>query len=160
MVEIEKIADLNAADDTLRRIAEAKAEIAKLEGKVNLRLDEVKDRFRTDCEPLLAEIAKLEKSLSVYAEYNRCELFKDKKTLELIFGFIGYRQSTSISITKDTLGLLEKYGYTNAIAIKKTVDKEAMRDWDDERLELVAATRNVDDKFWLETKAIEAKDAA
>jgi len=47
---------------------------------------------------------------SLYAEYNRDELFWDKKSVQLSFGIFGCRKSTSISVKVSTLELLKKMG--------------------------------------------------
>jgi len=79
-------------------------------------------------------------------------LLSDKKTIELTFGLFGYRQSTSISVKRDTLELLKKHGLEEAIVTKETPNKEVMRDWSEEKLALVDAKRVVEDKFWVEAK--------
>ena len=55
---------------------------------------------------------------------------------------------------------LQKHGFEDAISIKPVVNKEAMREWSDERLGLVDATRVVEDKFWIETKENDLEGSA
>ena len=90
--------------------------------------------------------------MAIYSEYNKEELFKDKKTIELTFGQFGFRQSTSISVKKNTLDLLKEHGFREAIKVKESVNKDILRDWSDERLALVNAKRVVKDSFWVEVK--------
>ncbi|WOE69117.1 host-nuclease inhibitor Gam family protein [Hydrogenimonas thermophila] len=151
-LEIAKITSLREADEVLHRIADLRAEIRKHEADADIAVNRVKEELKQKVEPLLKNIEALEKSLAVYSEYNKEDLFRDKKTIELTFGLFGFRQSTSISVKKDTLELLKQHGFNEAIKIKETVNKEIMREWSDERLSLVHAKRVVKDLFWIETK--------
>ncbi len=151
-LEIAKITSLKEADQVLHQIADLRAQIRKHEADADIAVNRVKEELKQKVEPLLKNIEALEKSLAVYSEYNKEELFKDKKTIELTFGLFGFRQSTSISVKKDTLKLLKQHGFNEAIKIKEMVNKEAMREWSDERLNLVHAKRVVKDQFWVETK--------
>ena len=150
--EIRKITSLTEADGVLHQIADLRADIRIAEAEADKAVNEIKDKLRESTAPILDEIAALEKSLAVYSEYNKEELFKDKKTIELAFGLFGFRQSTAISVKRETLDLLKEHGFTDAIRIKETPNKEVMREWSDERLALVHARRRVKDEFWIETK--------
>ena len=151
-VEIKKITSLKEADETLHRIADLRAKLKQIEAEAEIKVNKIKEETAQAAEPYLKEIEALEKSLAVYSEYNREELFKGKKSVELTFGLFGFRQSTSISVKKETLPLLKEYGFTDAIKIKETVNKEAMREWSDEKLAMVKAKRVVKDAFWYEVK--------
>jgi len=149
---IKKITSLDECDGVLHRLADLKAEIKKLEADADIAVNKIKEELKDKSDPLLKEIEALEHSLAVYSEYNKEELFKDKKTIELNFGLFGFRQSTSISVKRDTLKLLKEHGFTEAIKIKETPNKDVMREWSDERLSLVGAKKVVKDAFWIETK--------
>lgn len=151
-IKTQKISSLSEADSVLHKIADLKANKRIKEAEADITVNEVKDKLSKDLSPIDEEIKALEKSIAVYCEYNKSELFVDKKTIELPFGLFGYRQSTSISTKKTTLELLQKHGFTDAIVSKPSVSREAMRYWSDERLALVDATRKVEDTFWIETK--------
>ena len=151
-VKVKKITSLSEADAVLKRLAELNNNIKKIEAETDNKINEIKEAAKKEAEPILQEIEALEHSLAVYSEYNKEELFKDKKTIELTFGLFGFRQSTSISIKKNTLELLKQHGFKEAIKIKESVNKEVMREWSDERLNLVNAKRVVKDSFWVEVK--------
>ena len=151
-VKVKKITSLSEADAVLKRLAELNNNIKKIEAETDNKINEIKEAAKKEAEPILEEIEALEHSLAVYSEYNKEELFKDKKTIELTFGLFGFRQSTSIIIKKNTLELLKQHGFKEAIKIKESVNKEVMREWSDERLNLVNAKRVVKDSFWVEVK--------
>lgn len=150
--DIKKITSLSEADATLHRIADLRATIRQAEAEADIAVNEIKEKLKDTCTPMMDEISALEKSLAVYSEYNKEELFQDKKTIELTFGLFGFRKSTSISIKRDTLDLLKEHGFTEAIRLKETPNKEILGEWSDERLALVHATRRIKDDFWIETK--------
>ena len=95
-------------------------------------------------------IAELSAKIQAFADYNREELFRDRKTVELSFGSFGYRKSTRISVRKTTVGLLRRLGLVNCIRVKEEADKDAMGSLDDEVLAQVDAVRKVSDDFFCE----------
>lgn len=160
VVETRKITSLSEADGMLHEMADLKAKIRKVQADADIAVNAIKESMMDTVRPMLEQIEAMEKSLAVYSEYNRTELFNDKKTIELQFGLFGYRQSTSVSVKKTTLELLQKHGFDDAITIKPTVNKEIMRSWSSERLALVDAILVVEDKFWIETKENDLEGSA
>lgn len=152
VVETRKITSLSEADSMMHEMADLKAKIRKVQADADIAVNAIKESMMDTVRPMLDQIEAMEKSLAVYSEYNRAELFSDKKTIELQFGLFGYRQSTSVSVKKTTLELLQKHGFDEAISIKPTVNKEMMRSWTPEKLAIVDASLVVEDKFWIETK--------
>lgn len=159
-IETVKITSLGEADALLKKISDINANLRKIEANADIRVNEIKEAMKAEAEELLEEKEKLEKSLGIYSEYNKSELFSDKKTIELTFGLFGYRQSTSIGTKATTLELLKKHGLEEAIITKETPNKDVMRDWSEEKLKLVDAKRNVEDKFWVEAKSNDIEASA
>ncbi|QEJ99844.1 hypothetical protein FUT84_00710 [Treponema phagedenis] len=145
---IETIEEVNSA---LKTIGLLEHELDLIDAKSNKEISAIKERAAKDGEGKRKQIAELAAKIGAFAEYNRDELFIDKKTIELTFGTFGFRKSTSISIkTKTTVGLLEKLGLTDYIRLKKEADKEKMAELDDETLAQVDAVRKVKDTFFCE----------
>ena len=99
---------------------------------------------------LRKEIAATAAKIEAYAEYNKADLFKDKKTVDLSFGKIGFRQSTKISVKKSTLELLKKLGFIACVRIKEECDKDAMSNLSDDDLMSVDAARKISNVFFCE----------
>lgn len=148
--DVAKIGGLPEVDAALREIgriereleqidAEAQAEIAKIKADATKRGTTGRTRIQT-----------LSLQIGAFAEEHRAELFKDRKSLELTFGVFGYRKSSSISVKKTTLELLEKLGMERFVRVKKEADKEALAELDDETLSQVDAVRKVKDEFFCE----------
>lgn len=158
------VKDLAEANTVLAEIGGIKRQIEQ----INAELADAVDRLKADAEaqiaPLLARMNCMENGLLAFAEYNKAELFQDRRSRELTFGLLGYRRSSEIAAKpKHTmamvLGKLEELGFEDAIRVNKSVNKDTLRTWSDERLDLVGARRVEKDSFWYELKEVEVEDA-
>jgi len=154
-VNMQKMNDLVEVNEAMKTIRDLKAQIKRFELQAEEKVNEIKQRLSRQLKPLLEKIEPLENGILAFAEYNKDELFKKKKTIDLVFGLIGFRKSTKISIKKTTLELLKKLKFKNAIKVTKTVNKEALKDFTNAMLKKVAAERTSQDHFWYEIKEIE-----
>jgi phage host-nuclease inhibitor protein Gam len=146
----EKLENLEDANSVLRELGLLEREIETIDAEAQKSIGELKAAAAKQGEPLRKKIAELSARLQAYAEYNKADLFKDRKSVDLTFGIFGYRKSTSISVKKTTVGLLEKLKLTKYIRIEKQPDKEIMKEMDDESLAQVDAVRKVKDEFFCE----------
>jgi len=161
---VHTIKDNKQADEVLAELAQISRSIEASEADLNQSIAELKAETEAHCEPKIKRKKALETSLMAYAEYNKNELFKDKRSVELLYGFFGYRKSSVLKpISKTTwamvMGKLKQLGQTNAIRTKQTVDKDELATWPTERLETIDVKRTEKDTFWYETKK-EDLDAA
>jgi phage host-nuclease inhibitor protein Gam len=147
---VKKIESLEDANLTLKEIGLLERELETIDGDAHRQIAEIKTAAVKAGEPVRKRIADLSALLGAYAEYNRAELFRDKKTVQVFFGVFGYRKSTAISVKKTTLELLKKLGKIIFIRTKEEVDKEAMAVMTDEELAQVDAVRKVKDDFFCE----------
>lgn len=145
--KLETLDDVNLA---LRDIGLKEKELDAIDSKAAKEIAEIKTRAAKDGEELRKEIAETAAKIQAYAEYNKAELFKDKKSVDLSFGKIGYRQSTKISVKKTTLELLKKLGFKSCVRIKEECDKDAMGNLSDDDLKSVDAARKVSNDFFCE----------
>jgi phage host-nuclease inhibitor protein Gam len=147
---VKKIESLEDANLTLKEIGLLERELESIDGDAHKQIAEIKTTAVKAGEPVRKRLADLSALLGAYAEYNRAELFKDRKTVQVSFGIFGYRKSTTINVKKTTLNLLAKLGLDQYIRVKKEPDKEAMAAMDDETLSQVDAVRKVKDDFFCE----------
>ena len=145
--KLESLDDVNLA---LRDIGLKEKELDAIDSKAAKEIAEIKTRAAKDGEELRKEIAETAAKIQAYAEYNKAELVKDKKSVDLSFGKIGYRQSTKISVKKTTLELLKKLGFKSCVRIKEECDKDAMGNLSDDDLKSVDAARKVSNDFFCE----------
>ena len=161
------VKDLKAANACLGEIARIKRNLAEINTTMNEQIDALKKDAEAKAAPMQARLSAMESGLLAFAEYNKADLFQDKRSCELDFGLLGYRKSSEIRPkAKHTLamilGRLKELGFTQAIRSKEEVNKDELHTWPDERLDLVGARRVEKDTFWYETKAEEItnKEAA
>ena len=145
---IGKIKTLEDANLALKEIGLLEHELEAIDGEANKKIAEIKADCAKQGEGLRKRITDLSALLGAFAEYNREELFKDRKSQKLSFGEFGYRKSTAISIKKTTLELLKKLKLDRYIRIKEEIDKDLMAEMSDESLTQVDAVRKVKDVFF------------
>ncbi len=109
-----------------------------------------KEQAAKDGEDARERIQELDSALALFAEYNKPELFRDKKTLALSYGNIGFRLSTKVSIKKTSLELLKKLFPNKGVRVKEEIDKEELKTWEDSDLAQVDAAKVEQDTFFYE----------
>lgn len=156
---IAPIRDLTDADNALAEIAEIDRAVEVANHQLNEDIDNMKKGVQEEIAPLLERKEMLGAGLANFAELNRTEMFKDRKSRELDFGVIGFRKSTALatikkvcSTWKEVLGKLKQYDFRDAIRVKEEPDREVMSEWPKERLDLVGVQRVEKDEFFYEVK--------
>ena len=148
--QVGKIETLEQANMVLKEIGLLGRELEGIDSEAHKRIAEIKTEAAKQGEVIRKRIVDASARLGAYASYNKEELFKDRKSVQLSFGSFGYRKSTSISIKKSTIELLKKLKLDKYIRVKEEADKDAMSDLDDETLAQVDAVRKVKDDFFCE----------
>lgn len=149
--KVERYETLKDVDAALRELGMAERSLEALDAQAEEEIAHVRERAAKAGEKDRAKIEEITARLGAFAEYKKAETFKDRKSLDLTFGTIGYRQSTSISVKKTTVELLKKVGLEGCIRIKEEPDKDALAMLDDESLSQVDAVRKIKDCFFCET---------
>lgn len=147
-----KINNLTEADDVLMQIGSLTLELEAIDAEADTEITKIKDWAAAAGKPLRQKIDELSQMLGAFSEYNRADLFKDRKSIDLTFGIFGYRKSTSIHVKKSTLELLKEKGLEEFIRIKEEPNKEALAAMSDETLATVDAKRVEKDDFFCEPK--------
>ncbi len=158
---IEPIGDLAAANAALGEIAGLQRRLAGIEQGMNEAIDHAKKAAEAEAAPLAARLKALEGGLQAFAALGKGALFADRRSVELAHGQFGFRRATALKtaakVTWDmVLGKLRELGQ-GCIRLKEEVDKQALGEWTDERLELVGVRRVETDTFWYEVAAEDLK---
>lgn len=144
--------DVNEINGTLSKIAALDAELKTIDKNDDERIAAIKAEAAKHGKRLRVQIKLLEKALRKYGKDNkRLICSNDTRSIELPFGTIGFRRSTSLKVSPDTMELLEKK-FPKAIRVKKTIDKNELRKWDDEKLGRVGAKKRTADNFYYKLK--------
>jgi phage host-nuclease inhibitor protein Gam len=147
------IKSLDEADFILKEMCEIEAQIEAIDNEAHEEIARLKEAAAAEGKPLRDRYKSCVKAMEAFARYHRGEIFKDKKSMERTFGCFGFRKAPdSISVSKDTAELLQKFGLKNYVRTKIEPDKEAMLSLDDATLEKVRAARKQKEDFFVETK--------
>ncbi|WP_457571290.1 host-nuclease inhibitor Gam family protein [Desulfovulcanus sp.] len=158
------IKDLQQANQAMAEIKELKRSLEQIEHDLNDTIDRAKANAEAKAAPIQSRLEALENGLLAFAEYNKEELFAKKRTVEVMHGLLGYRRSKEIKTKPKitwamVLGKIKELGFKEAIRIKEQVNKEELRTWTDERLNLIGARRVEKDSFWYEVKEENLEEA-
>jgi phage host-nuclease inhibitor protein Gam len=147
------IKSLEEADAILREMCGIEAQIEAVDNDADEQIAKIKKAAAEEGKPLRDRYKSCVKAMEAYARYFRGELFKDRKSLERPFGAFGFRKAPdSVSVSKETADLLQKFGLKKYVRTKIEPDKEAMLSLDDDTLEKVGAARRQKEDFFVETK--------
>lgn len=159
------VGSLPQAEAALAEIAALDRKLNAITDTLNAEIDAAKDKAQQSSTGLLAQRKSLAGAVATFATMNKAELFSSKKSLDLAFGVMGFRQSTQIAqmprVTQAmTLEKLHEFAFMEAIRTKEELNKDVVAGWPDERLALVGLKRRNLDSFYIEIKAEKVKDAA
>ncbi|MFC2599678.1 MAG: host-nuclease inhibitor Gam family protein [Treponema lecithinolyticum] len=143
-----KLGTIEDVDLALKEIGLLERELEVIDAEAHKQISEAKEKAAGKGEPLRKRIAEVSAKIGAFAEYNKDELFKDKKSIELTFGVFGFRKSTCVSVKKTTVELMQKLGLDSFLRIKTEPDKDKMAELDDETLSQVDAVRKIKDDFF------------
>lgn len=151
--EIQPIQTIDDADKALSELCGLEGKLEEIDTKAEREIAQIRERATAVGKPLRERVKELNLTLKAWAAFHKKDLFKERKSLERPFGTFGYRKSPAkIVTTKETIDLLKKLGHTECVRIKEEVDKEALRDFTDEELAAVGATRKIKEEFFCQTK--------
>lgn len=134
----------------MKEIGEIDLELQNVEGTMNQKISDVKLEADLASRPLKDRKEKLAHEVKDFVESRRHEI--DGKSRRLNFGVVGFRQSTSLVISKLTAVLesLKARNMQDCINVKESVNKDVLRTYPDEVIAAVGARKKVEDVFWLE----------
>lgn len=155
------VPDFKHADLSIRRIGQLQGKIAQFEEDTKETINKAKKDLADKVKPLQEKITQHYESLEAFATTHRAE-FKKQKSRKLNFGVLGWRKSTKIKTTKNTLGLIKEFltktMQKSCIRVKESVDKDALAKLTDEQLASVKARRDEKDVFFVEPASTKAAD--
>jgi len=148
--ELESLADV---DKALKELCALEAEIERIDSEADKQIAAIKAKAAEAGKGLRERVKEVSATIKAFCDYHKGEYFKDKKSLDLAFGTIGYRLTPpSVSITKQTLPLMKQLGLVGYIRVKEEVDKEALLSLDDETLAQIEAVKKQKNEFFIQPK--------
>lgn len=153
--ELKTWEDVNQA---LRLIAEAQNEIAMVEAGMNVQIDTIKLTYEEKIKEYKKQIKQQELLIKEFTTDRKDQL--DGKTKDLTFGKVGFRKSTKLQLPKvldKVIAALRKNGMEDCIIRKETVNKDILKQYDEQQILEVGGSLKVEDAFWYETKQVDLK---
>lgn len=152
------IKDVQQAEGVLAEMSAIGRKLLLIEGAMNEEIDNAKARAQQEGASLIARYNELEKAVKAFGTLNKSRLFAVKRSLELAFGTISFRQSTRITlqnrVTEEmALQALRELGLSEGIRVKEELDRTAMADWPDSKLETVGMKRRTVDTVSVDVKS-------
>ncbi len=149
---LSKIKDLNQADLCLRKIGELQNQLDEIDNETAAKIAKIKNEAASSGKHLRKALLDLEQSLLSYAEYNKDDLFTNKRSVKLVYGRLAFHRSTKIYIKKQpegksTLYLLKAIFDGEGIRIKEEVNKDELKEWPTSKLLQINAKRQEHDNF-------------
>lgn len=159
------VGDLAKAEATLQELAAIERQRRAVVYDMNENIDLLKENAKSGLAPLDARAKALSDALAVFLKMNREQVLGSRKSVDLAFGVIGFRASTSIGQIRGvtaqmSLRRLKDAGLLEGIRAKEELDKDIMRGWPSERLALVGLQRVEKDQFFVELKEEKLGEAA
>lgn len=151
------IASLGEATAAVGEIAALDREIAAIEADLEAEIQMARERAEQRASMPRIRRKSLNDAVCVFATLNKAELFNNARTLDLVYGKIGFRLtpptiSQERGVTKETtIAKCRELGLLDGIRVKEKLNKEALLGWPDERLALVGVVRRQRDEFFLDT---------
>ena len=139
----------------LKELASLEVKRSELEGELNERINELKEKTKEQVAPILEQIKHLTKLVELFAASKKDE-FAKRRTKELTFGKIGFRLVANVSIPRDKakvealLKSLKAYGLSDCIKYEEKPDKERLKELDDTTLVKLGLEKKVKDSFRVE----------
>lgn len=152
------IKDIQQAEGVLAEMSAVERKLLLIEGAMNEEIDNAKARAQQEGASLIVRYNELEKAVKAFGTLNKSRLFSEKRSLELAFGTISFRQSTRITlqhrVTEEmALQALRELGLSEGIRTKEELDRTAMADWPDSKLETVGMKRRTVDTISVDVKS-------
>jgi len=150
------------ADLLIREIGDLEIQIEGAQEMATADINDIKAQLVKTTKPLQGRIKTITRDLEAFAVNNRQD-FGVAKSRKLSFGILGWRFSSSVSISNDiTLGLIKKVFSRSVrkscIIVKESVDKNSLAKLTEEQLASVSAQRKSKDTFFVEPVKSEAVD--
>jgi len=155
------VASLADADKVLEELAQLDRRTNAIRDEMNEKIDQAKAEASESMVEIEARRKLLDGALSSFAILNKTELFRGRKSVDLDFGILSFRQSTRLALAgrgitwEQVLERLLELGHDSGVRVKQEVDKEALASWDDEALESVGVKKKTADVFGYKLKQVE-----
>jgi len=140
------------ADAYLYEIAVRTAAVQEILDEANAATQALVARYNAQLEPLGALLISAVMALEQTMKHNKKTLFDGTDVVNLHHGSLIHSIVDKVKIPKTALATCEELGFAEVIKIAKSLDREAIEKWSDERLFLIGAERKPKEEFSYDLK--------
>lgn len=149
--QLQKPVLLRLANISLHEIKWLKEKIAETQGWAEADIKTIRERFGQALGPLEDKLFEHEKNLLAIMKTNKTVLFEERDKIDLENGSLLYSRGSKVKIPRNALELIETQGWAEAIKVAKSVDRDLVDTWPDEKLAVIGAERKSVEEFDYET---------
>jgi len=140
------------ADGYLSEIAHYKGLIDELDARTAVEMADVKARYDRQMLPVKALMETAITAIMQTMKFNKAVLFDGTDVVRLPNGSLIHHVAEKVSIPRDALARCEELGFDEVVKIAKSLDRDAVEKWPDERLILIGAERKPKEEFSYDLK--------
>jgi hypothetical protein len=140
------------ANGYLREIAIRTADIEALHAECEEAIQEAKARYALRIEARDVLLKSAVTALMQTMKFNKKILFDGTDVVNLPHGSLIHSVKDKVSIPRDALAKCEELGFDEVVKIAKSLDREAVEKWRDEKLFLIGAERKPKEEFSYDLK--------
>jgi len=136
-----------ASDVALADIADCCKRIDTLKAEAEASVQVIQANYGAMLTPLQSQLARNVSWLKDTMKSNKAVLFDGADIVRLANGSLIHSVADKVSIPRDALARCEELGFAEVIKIAKSLDRDAVEKWPDERLILIGAERKQKEEF-------------
>jgi phage host-nuclease inhibitor protein Gam len=143
------------ADDFLESIKAVQSIIDDMTAAYNATVSRIKADYEARLKPFKEDLGDEEKQLVGLMKAGKKELFDGTDVVYLPHGMLLYSKKDKVAIPRNhdaVIAICEEQGFGEVIRIAKSLDREAIEKWPDERLFLIGAERKPKEEFSYDLK--------
>lgn len=143
------------ADDLLESIKTVQGIIDDLTTEFNAAVERLRADYEARLKPFKEDLAADDKALTALMKSARKALFDGTDVVYLSNGTLLYTRQDKVSIPRNhepVIAVCEAHGWNEVVRVAKSLDRDAIEKWPDERLFLIGAQRKTKEEFSYDLK--------
>jgi phage host-nuclease inhibitor protein Gam len=136
-----------ACDATLAQLAELTAALRILEHDCELELETIRARYADDLARLTEAIKAQDGRLRTLMREHRGVLFDGVDKIRLTHGSLLYKKGWKLTIKKGALAAIKEHGWTEAVKVAESVDRDVVMEWPEERIAAIGGTKRLAEEY-------------
>jgi len=129
------------AEELLEELGLLRRELADLEAQAESELAAVREKYAAMLYIYKTDISEKEKALKALMKAYDPDLFGGRDKVSLPHGLLLRSEGYKVRIPRNALARIEAQGWTEAVKVVKSLDRDVVAKWPDSRLAVIGAER-------------------